>query len=174
MPLSREKKESLVESYQESLANAPHVFLVDFSGVTVPEATDLRNRLREAGAGYVVIKNRIARRAAEGKALEGLKDRFQGPTAAAYSAEDAVSVAKALTEFRKEVPAIEFKGGMVDGQPVEASDIEAIASLPSREELIAKLLFLMQSPVTRLVRTLAEMPRRFVVVLDQVRQAKEA
>ena len=174
MPLSREQKESLVEVYQKKLANAPHVFLVDFSGVTVPEATELRNRLREAGGGYVVIKNRIARRAADGQALEGLSERFQGPTAAAFSADDAVSIAKALTEFQKKVPAIEFKGGMVDGQPVEAADIEAIASLPSREELIAKLLFLMQSPVTRLVRTLAEMPRRFVVVLDQVRQAKEA
>lgn len=174
MPLSREQKEGLVDSYRQDLADAPHVFLVDFSGVTVPEATDLRNRLREAGGGYVVIKNRIARRAVEGLALDEIKDRFLGPTAAAYSKDDAVSIAKALTEFRKEVPAIEFKGGMIDGQAVEAEDIEAIASLPSREELITKLVFLMQSPVTRVVRTLAEMPRRFVVVLDQIRQGKEA
>ena len=174
MPLSREQKENLVEIYQQDLADAPHVFLVDFSGVSVPEATDLRNRLREAGGGYVVIKNRIARRAVEGRSLAELQERFQGPTAAAFSADDAVSIAKALTEFRKEVPAIEFKGGMVDGQPVEAADIEAIAALPSREELIAKLLFLMKSPVTRLVRTLGEMPRRFVVVMEQIRQAKEA
>ena len=115
MPLSREQKENLVEVYKEDLAKAPHVFLVDFSGVTVPQATDLRNRLREVGGNYVVIKNRIAARAVEGAALDGLKERFQGPTAAAFSEDDAVSVAKALTEFAKEVPALEFKGGMVDG-----------------------------------------------------------
>jgi len=174
MALSREKKEGLAATYKGALAQAPHVFLVDFSGVTVPQATDLRNRLREAGGQYVVIKNRIARRAVEGQALDGIKDRFQGPTAAAFGDGDAVSIAKALTEFAKDVPALEFKGGLVDGQTVEASDIEEIASLPSREELIAKVLYLMQSPVSRLVRTLAEMPRRFVVAMDQIRQAKEA
>ena len=174
MPLTREQKKSLAETYEGALAQAPHVFLVDFSGVSVPQATDLRNRLREAGGRYVVVKNRIALRAIEGQALDGLRDQFQGPTAAAFGDGDAVSIAKALTEFAKEVPALEFKGGLVNGQAVEAADIQEIATLPSREELIAKLLFLMQSPVSRLVRTLAEMPRRFVVVMDQIRQAKEA
>ena len=84
-----------------------------------------------------------------------------------------MALAKALTEFQKEVPSIEFKGGLVEGQAVGAEDIEQIAKLPGREELIAKLLFLLQSPVTRLARTLASIPRGFVVVLDQISKQKE-
>ncbi len=174
MPLTREQKESLVETYKEGLASAPNVFLMGYSGITVPQATELRDKIREVGGEYAVVKNRLALLAIEGQALDGLKEHIQGPTAVAFSKDDAVSIAKALTEFAKGVPAIEFKGGLVDGQAVEAAAIQEIASIPSREELIAKLLYLLQSPVTRFVRTLAEMPRRIVAVLDQVRQAKEA
>ncbi len=174
MALTREQKESLVDIYKNELAQAPNVFLLDFEGLSVPQATELRDKVREVGGSYVVVKNRLARRAIEGAALGGLEEHFQGPTAAAFGGEDAVSIAKALTEFAKEVPAVSFKAGLVDGQAVAAEDIKEIASLPSREELIAKLLFLLQSPVTRFVRTLAEMPRRAVSVLDQIRQAKES
>ena len=84
-----------------------------------------------------------------------------------------MALAKALTEFRKEVPAIEFKGGLVDGQAVGADEVEAIARMPGREELLAKLLFLLQSPITRLARGLAAIPRQLVVVLDQIAKQKE-
>ena len=174
MPLSREKKENFVESYKSELAQADNVFLLDFEGISVPQATLLRNKVRDAGGHYVVVKNRLALRAIEGVALEGLKEHFQGPTAAAFSQEDAVSIAKALTEFAKEVPAVKFKAGLVDGQAVAAAEIQQIASLPSREELIAKLLYLLQSPISRFVRTLGEMPRRAVSILDQIRQVKES
>lgn len=173
MALSREKKEQLVESYEQGLAKAPHVFLVGFEGISVPDATELRDQVRQTGGTYVVVKNRLAKRAIEGATLEGLKGEFQGTTAAAFGTEDAVGIAKAVTEFAKKVPAITLKGGLLDGQRVEARDIEEIAALPSREDLIAKLLFLMQSPVSSLVRTLGELQRQFVVVVDQVRQEKE-
>lgn len=174
MPLNREQKEALVSSYQEGLAKAPHVFLMDYTGISVPEVTDLRNRLRETGSSYVVIKNRLARLAIKGEALDELSDVLQGPVAAAYSDSDVVSLAKALTEFAKEVPALELKAGLVEGQRVDAEDIQQIASLPSREELMAKLLYLMQSPVERFVRSLADVTRQFVSVVDQVRAAKDS
>lgn len=174
MPLSRAQKEELVSNYQEGLAKAPHVFLMDYAGITVPQVTDLRNRLRETGSSYAVIKNRLARLAIKGVALEELTEEFQGPVAAAYAEEDAVALAKALTDFAKEVPALELKVGLVDGQRVDAEQIKEIASLPSREELVAKLLYLLQSPVVRFVRSLADIQRQFVSVVDQIRAAKES
>lgn len=173
MPLSRESKESLVESYQGGVATAPNVFLVKYQGITVPQVTDLRTRVRESGGHYEVVKNRIVLRVIDGSALEGLKEHFEGPTAVAYNEDDPVALAKVLTDFAKEVPAIEFKAGLVDGQVVEAEEVKQIATLPSREELIAKLLFLLQSPITGFVRVLAALPREFVTVLEQVRQEKE-
>jgi large subunit ribosomal protein L10 len=174
MPLTREQKETLVSSYQDGLAKAPNVFLMDYTGISVPEVTDLRNRLRETGGSYVVIKNRLARLAIKGEALDELSDVLEGPVAVAYSESDVVSLAKALTEFAKEVPALELKAGLVEGQRVDAEEIKQIASMPSREELIAKLLFLMQSPVERFVRSMADVTRQFVSVLDQVRAAKDS
>lgn len=170
---TRSQKQETIERYQEGLAAAPHAFLVSFSGITVPQVTDLRDRIRESGGNYEVVKNTLALRAVEGKGLEHFKDEFSGPTAVAYIEDDPVALAKALTTFRKEAPVIEFKGGLVDGQPVSPDDLEDIANLPSREELVAKLLFLLQSPITSFVRTLAALPKGFVVVLDQIAQKKE-
>lgn len=172
MAATRSQKQQTIEAYKEGLASADHAFLVSFSGITVPQVTDLRDRIRESGGSYQVVKNTLALRAVEGKGLEHFKDQFTGPTAVAYST-DPVSLAKALTDFRKEAPVIEFKGGLVDGQPVSPEDLEAIANLPSREELLAKLLFLMKSPITGFVRTLGALPKSFVVVLDQIAQKKE-
>lgn len=171
MPLTRSAKEQLVDQYEAGLAQAPHAFLIGFKGITVPQATDLRSRIREQGGQYEVVKNTLARRAVEGKALEGLSDQFQGPTAVAYS-DDPVSLAKALTEFAKEVPKIEFKGGLVEGQVVGADQVENIARMPGRDELLAKLLFLLQSPIVRLARGLAAIPQQLVVVLDQIAKQK--
>ena len=173
MPLSRESKKGLVEGYQGGVATAPNVFLVKYQGITVPQVTDLRTRVRESGGHYEVVKNRIVLRVLDGSALEGLKEHFEGPTAVAYNEDDPVALAKVLTDFAKEVPAIEFKDGLVDGQVVEAEEVKQIAALPSREALMAKLLFLLQSPITGFVRVMAALPREFVTVLDQVRQEKE-
>ena len=173
MPLSRQKKEQLVESYQEGMAAAPHVFLISYKGISVPQVTELRRRIREIGGTYAVVKNRLVLRAIDGKALEDLKGEFEGPTAVAFSNDDPVTLAKTLTDYAKEVPALEFKTSLVEGQPIEAREVKEIASLPSREELISKLVFLLQSPIARFVRILGALPRQFVVVLDQVRQQKD-
>ncbi|NJL28033.1 MAG: 50S ribosomal protein L10 [Thermoanaerobaculia bacterium] len=111
-------------------------------------------------------------RAIEGKALEALKDNFRGPIAVAYIHDDPVALAKTLTEFAKEVPKIEFRGGVVEGRAIAADQVQDIARLPSREELIAKLLFLLQSPITRLARGLAAIPQQMVIALDQIAKQK--
>lgn len=173
MPLSRADKEEMLSQYGNGLATAPHAFLLGYQGISVPQVTELRNRVRQNGGEYVVVKNTLALRAIDGEALGALKEHFVGPTAVVWSAKDPVAIAKALTDFAKDVPVLQFKAGLVEGRPVPADQIKDIAQLPSREELIAKLLFLMQSPVTRFARVLAAVPQQFVAVLDQVRIKKE-
>lgn len=173
MPLSRTKKEQLLAEYEEGVVDAPHAFLLGYQGISVPKVTELRRRIRESGGSYLVVKNRLVLRAIEGKALGQLKDRFTGPTAVAYSESEPVALAKVLADFQKEAPFIELKGGLLNGLPVAGEQIKEIAELPTREQLLAKLLYLLQSPVTRVVRTLAAVPRSFVVVLDQIRRQKE-
>ena len=173
MPLTRQQKEEMVASYRQGLATAPHAFLLFYKGITVPQVTQLRAKVRENGGEYLVVKNTLALRAIEGGPLDQLKELFEGPVAVVFSQDDPVGLAKALSQFAKDIPAMEVRGGMVDGQPVEAGQVSEIANLPSREELIAKLLFLLQSPLTRLARVLAAVPQQLVVVLDQVRQQKE-
>jgi large subunit ribosomal protein L10 len=120
-----------------------------------------------------VVKNTLALRRHRRASRVGARRHLQRPAGrSVYTAGDAVAVAKALTEFAKTVPQIVFKGGIVGGKPIAANEVEQIAKLPSREELIAKLLFLLQSPIARFVRTLAAIPRDFVVVLDQVAKQK--
>lgn len=173
MPLSRSQKEDLVTRYEGGVATAPHAFVLGYQGISVPKVTELRQKIRETGGTYVVVKNRLVLRAIEGTALEGLKDQFQGPTAIVYSDDEPVALAKVLTDFQKDVPVIEFRGGLLNGQPVGADQIKEIANLPSREELIAKLIFLLQSPIARFVRGLGAITQQFVTVLDQIRQDKE-
>lgn len=169
MPLSRADKDQLLDEYGKGLAGAPHAFLLGYQGITVPQVTELRNRVRQSGGEYVVVKNTLALRAIDGQALSALKEHFTGPTAVVWSEKDPVALAKALTDFAKDVPAVKFKAGLVEGRGIAADQIKDIAQLPSREELISKLLFLLQSPITGLARVLAAVPRQFVVVLDQVR-----
>lgn len=173
MALSKARKLELVGEYGGALAAAPHAYLLSFKGVTVPQVTELRARVRKANGRYVVVKNSLALRAVEGGALAALQGHFSGPTAVAYTAGDPVALAKVLTDFVKEVPAVAFKAAIIEGRSVAAAEIQEIAQLPRREELIAKLLFLLQSPITRLARVLAAVPQQLVTVLDQVRTNKE-
>ncbi|MGD2114469.1 MAG: 50S ribosomal protein L10 [Acidobacteriota bacterium] len=173
MALSRSKKEQLVVDYEQGVAEAPHAFVFSYQGISVPKVTELRQKIRESGGSYVVVKNRLVLRAIEGTALEGLKEQFRGPTAVVYGDEEPVALAKILTDFQKDAPVIQFRGGLLNGRQVDAEQIKEIANLPSREELIAKLLFLLKSPVTRLVRGLGAIPQQFVSVLEQIRLEKE-
>jgi large subunit ribosomal protein L10 len=173
MPFSRQQKEDLMNRYQQGMAGAPHIFLMDYKGVTVTDDTIFRRRVREVGGTYEVVKNRLVLRAIEGTALQDLKDKFRGPTAVAFSGDDPVGLAKAITSFVKDVPEVEIKGGLVEGQIISPEDVQQIASLPSREELISKLVFLLQSPVSGFVKVLGAIPRQFVIALEQIRQQKE-
>jgi large subunit ribosomal protein L10 len=172
MALSRARKQEILDVYGGGLAKATHAFLLSYKGVSVPQVTELRSRVRQKGGKYLVVKNTLALRAVAGGALKALESHFTGPTAVVYG-DDPVAIAKALHDFIKDVPAFEFKVGLVDGQIVAGAQIKELATLPSREELIAKLLFLLQSPITRFVRVLAAVPQQFVGVLDQIRVQKE-
>ena len=174
MPLTRNTKEEILGGYEEAMASAEHAFVIGFKGITVNQVNDLRSKVRKSGGQYVVIKNTLARLAVAGKPLEQVKEHFTGPTAVAYSLADPVALAKVLTDFAKDAPVIEFKGGLVEGRPIAASQVKEIASLPGRQELLAKLVFLMPSPIQRFVRVLAASgPQRLAIVLDQVEKKKE-
>lgn len=172
MALSRIQKEEMIERYQSGMAKASNAFVLDYKGISVPDDTELRAKLREVGASYEVVKNTLAKRAFKGEPLEDLQDHLQGPTAVAYTNGDAVALAKALTDFAKTVPAVEFKAGILDGEAVDVGLIGEIATLPSREVLLAKLLYLMQSPITNFAKVLDAIPRNFVLVLDQIAKKK--
>lgn len=174
MPLNKSQKTDMVAGYAQGLAEAPNAFILSYKGITVPQVTELRAKIRQSGASYQVVKNTLVRRAIEGKALGGIKEVFEGPIAVVYTQDNVVELAKVLTEFAKTTPVLEFKGGVVEGQPVAAEQIKDIAELPSREELLTKLVFLLQSPIVRLVRDLADFNRQLVAVLDQVAKQKQA
>ncbi|QQR73592.1 MAG: 50S ribosomal protein L10 [Holophagales bacterium] len=173
MPLTRQDKDQMLADYAGGLADTQHAFLLGFQGISVPQVTALRARIRAQGGRYIVVKNTLALRAIGGKPLDQLRSQFTGATAVAYTDKDPVALAKALTEFAKDAPSIQFKGALLEGRAVEASAVKEIASLPSREELIAKILFLLQAPIVRLARVLAAVPQSFVAVLDQIRIQKD-
>jgi large subunit ribosomal protein L10 len=170
---TRAQKSQQITELNEEIGKASNAFLIEFKGITVPQVTELRKQVRETGSGYVVVKNTLALIALKDSPLRKLEKEFTGMTAVAYNAKDAVALAKALTRFAKDVPTVQFKGAMLDGQIVPAAEIQNIANLPSREELVSKLLFLMQSPIRGLVTVLQANIRNLAVVLDQIAKQKE-
>ena len=172
---TKQEKQKDLEALTEQFKNAKAAMLVGFQGMTVAKDQELRNQLREAGISYAVVKNTLARKAADGTALELAKDQFKGVTAVALSNSDPVNLSKAISKFTKANPDIfTFKAGVVEGKVVALRDVEAIASLPSREELISKIMFLVNAQAQRLAVVTNAVARNLVVVLDQVRAQKEA
>jgi len=171
--MNREEKAAVISEFAEGIGQATNAFLIDFKGITVPQVTELRKQVRETGSSYVVIKNTLALIAVKDSPLTQIKEQFTGMTAVAYNTTDAVVLAKALTKFAKDVPSISFKGAMLNGQIVPADQIQAIANLPSREELVSKLLYLMQHPIRCLVTVLSANIRNHAVVLDQIAKQKD-
>lgn len=149
-----EEKKQAVALITESLKSAQAGVLVDYRGLTVEEDTDLRNKLREAGVTYFVAKNTFIRFAAKETGLEGLDEILSGPTALAVSAEDPIAPAKILSEFAKKNEKLEIKSGFMDGKVMSLDEVKVLASTPSKETLIAKIMGSLNSPVSGLVRLL--------------------
>ena len=149
-----ELKQPIVQEISEMINGAQSVVVVDYRGLTVAEDTQLRKQLREAGVSYKVYKNTLVTRAVEGTEFESLRDSLEGPNAFAVSTEDATAPARVLAEFAKKAPNLEIKAGVVEGTFYDAEGMKAIASVPSREVLLSKLLGSIQSPITNLARVL--------------------
>ena len=149
-----ELKQPIVQEISEMINGAQSVVVVDYRGLTVAEDTQLRKQLREAGVSYKVYKNTLVNRAVEGTEFESLRDSLEGPNAFAVSTEDATAPARVLAEFAKKAPNLEIKAGVVEGTYYDAEGMKAIAAVPSREELLGKLLGSIQSPITNLARVL--------------------
>ena len=172
MKTKKQKQEDL-EALTEQFKNARAAMLVGFKGMTVSKDQELRNQLREAGGSYAVVKNTLARKASEGTVLEPARDQFKGVTAVALSSSDPVGLSKAIAKFSKANPEIfSFKVGIVEGKVVALKDVEAIASLPSKEELISKILFLINCQAQRLVTVISAVPRNLAIVVKQIGDQK--
>lgn len=170
---TKAQKQKDLEALIEQFKNANAAMLVGFQGMTVQKDQELRNQLREAGVSYGVVKNTLARKAAEGTVLEQAADQFKGVTAVALSQQDPVGLSKAIAKFTKANPDIfKFKVGIVEGKVVALRDVEAIASLPSKEELLGKVLFLLNAQAQRLATVLSAMPRNLAIVVKQVSDQK--
>lgn len=141
------KKAQQVSEVAEQFKNATSVVVVDYLGITVEQATNLRTELRNAGVQFAVVKNSILSRAAKEAGLEGMDDIFKGPSAVAFSNDDVVAPAKILADFAKKVEALEIKAGVVEGKVSSKEEIEALAKLPNREGLLSMLLSVLQAPV---------------------------
>jgi large subunit ribosomal protein L10 len=170
--MNREEKASAISELGEGIGQATNAFVISFKGITVPQVTELRRQVRDTNSTYIVVKNTLALIAVKDSPLTALKDQFSGPTAVAFNRTDAVALAKALTKFAKDVPSITFKGAMLNGQIVAADQIQAIANLPSREELISKLLFLMLWPIRGLATVLQANIRNLAVVIGQIAEQR--
>lgn len=149
-----EQKKQVVAQLVETLKSAQAGVLVDYRGITVEQDTQLRAKLREAGVEYKVVKNTLTRFAAKEVGFEALDEQLNGPTALAISTTDAVAPAKVISDFAKEVEAIQIKAGFVDGKVISLDEVKTLASTPSREVLIAKIMGSLNAPISKLVRTL--------------------
>ncbi|MEZ5427556.1 MAG: 50S ribosomal protein L10 [Pyrinomonadaceae bacterium] len=166
---SREQKQKDLNALTEQLNAAKSAMIVSFTNLTVNKDQEIRNQLREAGAKYQVVKNTLARLAVKGTPYEDASEHFKGVTAIAWTENDAVELSKTVSKFVKENNTIfTFKAGVVDGKVVDLKQVEAIASLPSKEELISKLLFVLNSQAQRLVTVINAVPRDLAVVIKQI------
>ena len=173
MGLSLEQKQAMVSEVAGRLANAQAVIVAEYRGLDVEHVTQLRARARKSGLYLRVLKNTLARRAVQGTPFEPLAEKMAGPLMYGIAA-DPVAGAKVLSEFARENEQFVIRGGALRGSLMSDKDVKALARLPSRAELLAKLAATLQGPLARLARTLHEVPGRLVRTLAAVRDAKEA
>ena len=171
--MNRAEKTAVQEEMASTIGKAPHAFLIDYQGINVVDVTELRRQIRAAKSEYVVVKNTLALRALKDGPLGQLSQHFTGMTAVAYSQTDVVSLAKVLHTFGKTNPHVKVKAAIVEGKSVPATSLEALATMPSRQELVARLVGLLQSPIRRLAVVLSAPQRGLAMTLAAVAKKKE-
>ena len=168
--MNKAEKQQMTDSLGEQFQSIESAFLIDYRGLKVVDATELRRKVRQIDGRYMVVKNTLAMRAAKETKLEQLESHFQGPTAIAYHPKDVVGLAKVLTEISKSNPSFKFKAALVEGKVVPSSEIQAIASMPSREVMLSKLVFFLKAPLQRLHMVLKAPVRNLNLVLKQIQK----
>jgi large subunit ribosomal protein L10 len=172
--MNREQKAATIEALATEIDESTAVFAVDYRGISVAQAAELRSKLREADATFQVVKNSLTERAADQVGAESLKALLAGPTALTFVRGDAALAAKAVADQARATQLLPFKGGLMDGETVDADQIRAISRLPSREVLYGQLVGIVASPISGLVRTLGGLVGGLAVALGQVREKKES
>ena len=167
MAVTRAKKIEQVEKLGKELQNVSSLIVTTYSKLTVAQDYELRKTLRSSGAKYVVVKNTLAERAAKGTKVEEVLKDLSGVTSIAYTSGDPVALAKALSKYAKDNPEFSFKSGVVEGRVISINQIQALATMPSKEEIYSKLLFLMNAPAQRLVTVMNAVGRDIAVVINQ-------
>jgi large subunit ribosomal protein L10 len=163
----RSDKQKAVDLLRRELEQSANFFVAGFQKLTVAQDFELRKAVRGVGGKYRVVKNNLAAKAAEGTPAESVLKDLRGMTSLAYTTSDPVALAKALTGYAKANPTFTFKAGVVEGRVIDIGSIQALANLPSREQMLSKLLFLIQAPAQRLVTVINAVGRNLAVVLDQ-------
>src|SRR5262249_33388910 len=173
MPATKAKKKEQVEKLSADLKKVKSAIVGSFAKLTVAQDFELRKSVRTAGARYRVVKNTLAERAARGTEVEQALKDLSGVTSIAYTEGDPVALAKALSKYAKDNPEFTFKAGVVDGRVISLKEIEALATMPSKEEIYSKLLFLISAPAQRLVTAMNAVGRDLAVVVNQAVEKKK-
>ena len=169
----RSEKQQDLDKLKLELAKVSTVILTTFQGITVEADTKLRRAVQAAGGKYQVVKNTLAERAGAGTPAENLLKNLSGTNSIAFTQTDAVALAKALTKVAKEVPAFKFKSGLVEGRVISIAEIQQLANLPSKEELLSKIMFLLNAPAQRIAMALNGVPRNLAVTVSEAIKANK-
>jgi large subunit ribosomal protein L10 len=169
----KSEKQKDLDNLKTELAKVSTVILTTFQGITVEDDTKLRRAVQAAGGKYQVVKNTLAELAGSGTAAEGVLKNLKGTHSIAYTETDPVALAKALTKIAKDVPAFQFKSGVVEGRVISIAEIKQLAEMPSREELISKIMFLLNAPAQRIASALNALPRNLAVTVSEAVKANK-